>query len=141
MRVLPIWFICDQGWNLLLLHRIDRKTWEPVKWSIEWDESEYEAVIRELYEETGIHERDIFKIDKIFESETSWIAQIWPQSTLHKVVFHIVISWIKPNISINHIQEWGCDHDSYWRFVYNELESLDIEYKEFFYEMIEKIIP
>lgn len=53
MKTLPFLFVFDKGGHILLLHRIDRKTREPVKWWIESWETPAQGIIRELYEETG----------------------------------------------------------------------------------------
>jgi len=46
--------ILDQNNNLLLLQRKDNKKWEPVKGGIQKGESDREAAIREVKEETSL---------------------------------------------------------------------------------------
>jgi len=129
MRTLPIVIVLDKDNNILLLHRIDRNTREPVKWWIESWETPEQAIIRELYEETGIKKPTSF-LQKI-EEYTIW--------SLHKIIYMMQLEDIKPTISINHIIEWWEDHDDYAWFSLPELSNLNIDYKEEFLTYISKI--
>ncbi len=43
-------------------------------------------------------------------------------------------------MNINHIEEWGADHDEYWWFTLSELEDLHIEYRENIVSEIKKYL-
>jgi len=130
MKTLPFLFLFDKGENILLLHRIDRKTREPIKGWIEPWETPGEAIIRELYEETGI-KKQVSDLHKIYEHTIWW---------LHKIIYTLQLKKDVPTISINHIIEWWEDHDNYGRFSSIELDNLDIDYKQDFMMYIQKIL-
>ena len=128
MKTLPLLLVSDCEHNILLLHRKDRQTREPIKGGIEPWETPVQAIIRECYEETGlsIAKSDITKIYEIISNE------------LQKNVYMISLSDFKPSVSINHVIEWWEDHDNYNRFSLSDLDNLSIDYKEEFMMYIDK---
>ena len=63
--IIIIFVSCNE--NILLCRKVGSKTWEFPGGHIEGNETEYEAAIRELYEETGIHCKCSFKEISDFE--------------------------------------------------------------------------
>lgn len=64
-NIIIIFVSCNE--NILLCRKVGSKTWEFPGGHIEGNETEYEAAIRELYEETGIHCKCSFKEISDFE--------------------------------------------------------------------------
>lgn len=63
--IIIIFVSCNE--NILLCRKVGSKTWEFPGGHIEGNETEYEAAIRELYEETGIQCKYPFKEISDFE--------------------------------------------------------------------------
>lgn len=138
-RMMPFGFVFDSEGRVLLLHRIDRNTREPIKWWIELWETAEEAFIRELYEETGISIEEVSSFSFIDEF-VSPIALHGKEIHLRRIIYEVKLLWSQPPIVINHIAEWWCDHDQYGRFTMSELEGLDIDFKEAFMEALQSIV-
>ena len=135
---MPFWFVFDNENNILLLHRIDRNTREPVKWWMEEGEDIEQTMIRELYEETGIVPQDC-SLFRFIENYTSPILLHSKEIVMQRAIYKIKLSETKPAITINRVLEWGSDHDAFGWFSFAELESIDIDYKESCMECLRRI--
>ncbi len=125
---LPFGYIFDESGQILLLKRIDRKSWEPVKWWMEEWEQPKDTILREMLEETGLWENDILEF--YYDWERIVENAIFNRKTSKKVffVFYIKVKWINPYVKINNIEDGWIDHNWYWWFEYKELDDLYIEY-------------
>ncbi len=132
---LPIWIVLDEVGNILLLKRIDRGTWEPVKWAINKWETPEDTIKREFFEETWMDKDMIISFENYGVFSDTIKLETWI-FVVNRYVFVFRIDAIKPQISINYVVEWGKDHEEYWWYTINEIKSLDIEYKEFFIEIL-----
>ena len=123
MKLLPLAFIFDTENSILLLKRIDRKTWEPVKWWIEKNKTHQQAIVREIEEETWLTNDDFtfFHYD--------WAREFKGENlTLH--IYCLKTYRKRPNIIINNIISWWIDHDKYWWFDIHQIEWLKLDYPQ-----------
>ncbi|HMY80565.1 MAG TPA: NUDIX hydrolase [Candidatus Absconditabacterales bacterium] len=135
---LPIGIVFDEAGHILLLKRIDRGTWEPVKGAIDEGETPEEAIKREFLEETGIDKAMIIEFEnRGVSSETKELES--GTLLINRYFFVFRVAGIKPIVSINHIIEGGEDHDAYGWYTMDEIKSLNIEYKESFIETLNTI--
>lgn len=65
--IVPVRF-GDNGWEVLLIHQVNGNHWGLPKGHIDPQESEKDAAIRELYEESNLHCEAFFEIPAIYET-------------------------------------------------------------------------
>lgn len=93
--------------EFLILHRIPKKsgTWQSVTGAIENDESEENALKREIFEETGIKASDILDYSKIMEFEFGR-----EKNLRHENVFSVEV---KPDVRITDENNVYREHDEW----------------------------
>lgn len=85
-----MWIVFDEEENILLLKRVDRGNWEPVKWGMEELESPEATILRELHEETGLSEDAI--VQKMYVWDRFHVEQkSGYELEVHRYVFTIKV--------------------------------------------------